>query len=1040
MELPGPDSPREDAAVPDRASDHVRFLYRVFVAGLGLAVVDLGLVLGRAYGEFLAPGERFAYVASAIACGLSLAALGLGAGRGLERLLGRRGLDATARRKAEALVAFVFASPIAFVLGWSLTAGRRVKDLPLRPVGVAVFALAVGALLSVLVRRRPERASSAYALVLGLGVPGAALADTFVLPRLYPAFHVGLAIVAIASALLAVQGLEPPSRVATIPRRLRLGLSFVLGLALVAATFGVYRLAHAPNAGFVVEQRSPVVGKLVKGVLHLRGRAPLPQATDAAALSVPTAVTAPGIDLRDKDILLVTVDALRYDRLRAYGGHGLTPAMDALASEGAVFRRAYTPTPHTSYALASLITGKYLRPVLELPDAPREHATMPDLLRRYGYRTAAFYPPAIFFVDAHRFGALAADGFGFEYRKEMFAPASERVAQVRAYLADVPRERPVFVWVHLFEPHEPYDPPPAFRHGESAEARYDGEVRAADAAIGELVRTFRETRPGATVILGADHGEEFGDHGGHYHGSTLYDEQVRIPLVWSSPGVVEPRTIDAPVELVDVATTILGAVAIPRDARMRGDDLGPLLRGSAGAASPRYAFADIADARMITDGRWKAICRSESPECQLFDLVADPHERRNEARAHRDVMEHLRGDLYGFLASIPRVEAMAMAGTSAWPPALARAELGDATVGSEVQDLLGDPRPEVRAAAARAIVRLRHRPAIGLLGRLAGSDPDPIVRAEVNVALLVLGERSAIAAVTALLADETDDETHRSLRMRAAFALGEADEASAAPALARIASDEGMGEDTRRRAVETLGRLRSREVVPALVGILGDVRLRPDVCRALAAIGDPSAIAGLGRAFAEERYVPAREAEARALVTLGDRSVATPIRRYLGMETGLPGGLGLLLELGRIRGIRADSGDLRAASGLAGLACDAEGCRVGEGASLPTSAPRRGSARLVVRVVAEDGARLRIGSRAFGPFTAGAHEVSVECSGDACSAPALAASGELRIVAYAVVPSSPEIPPPPPVPWDGGADGPGAVDAGVAVPGRTPER
>lgn len=89
------------------------------MGGLGLALVDLGLVLGRAYGEFLAPGERFAYVASALACGLALAAIGLGVGRGLELLLVRRGLDALARRKAEAFVAFAFASPVAFVLGWS---------------------------------------------------------------------------------------------------------------------------------------------------------------------------------------------------------------------------------------------------------------------------------------------------------------------------------------------------------------------------------------------------------------------------------------------------------------------------------------------------------------------------------------------------------------------------------------------------------------------------------------------------------------------------------------------------------------------------------------------------------------------------------------------------------------------------------------------------------------------------------------------------------------------------------------------------------
>jgi arylsulfatase A-like enzyme len=211
-----------------------------------------------------------------------------------------------------------------------------------------------------------------------------------------------------------------------------------------------------------------------------------------------------------------------------------------------LFERAYTPTPHTSYALSSLFTGKFLRQVLSLPNAPSEHPALPELLREHGYRTAAFYPPAVFFVDAERFKTLAERRFGFEYAKEMFAPAAERVRQLDRYLAQVEAGRSLFVWVHLFEPHEPYDPPPAFARGERPVERYDAEVSAADAAVGELVRTFRRSRPGALVIVTSDHGEEFGEHGGEHHGTSLYDEQVRVPLLWSAPGKLAAHVAERP--------------------------------------------------------------------------------------------------------------------------------------------------------------------------------------------------------------------------------------------------------------------------------------------------------------------------------------------------------------------------------------------------------------------------------------------------------------------------------------------------------------
>src|SRR5699024_2850688 len=191
----------------------------------------------------------------------------------------------------------------------------------------------------------------------------------------------------------------------------------------------------------------------------------------------------------------------------------------------------------------------------------------------------------------------------------------------------------------------------------------DGEVAAADQAFGELVALFRAHRPEGTVILTADHGEEFGDHGGHYHGTTVYDEQVRVPFLWSSPGEVTPGTTDAPVELVDIATTLLSALGIPRGARMRGDDLGPVL-ANADAEGPRFAFSEVSDARMMTDGRFKTICaigsgvfgaEAEAMRCRLYDLANDPNERVNVASEHPDETRALRSAIHRLIASIPRV-------------------------------------------------------------------------------------------------------------------------------------------------------------------------------------------------------------------------------------------------------------------------------------------------------------------------------------------------------------------------------------------------
>ena len=326
-------------------------------------------------------------------------------------------------------------------------------------------------------------------------------------------------------------------------------------------------LSVADNIRLVFLTHAPVLSHAVELAARL---APPPPIDEEGAPEVTSGPRT--LDLSHRDIVLVTIDALRADHVGAYGyRRSITPNIDRLAGEGAVFEAAYTPTPHTSYAVTSLMTGKYMRPLL-LQNLGDDSDTFALYLRRYGYRTAAFYPPAVFFIDGERFAPFRDRALDFEYRKVEFAPAATRATQVRGYLERVPKERNVFLWVHLFEPHEPYEAHPEHPLGDRDEDRYDAEIASADAGLGAIVDTVRAKRPNAVVIVAADHGEEFSDHGGRYHGTTVFEEQVRVPLVISAPGLVKPNRIREPVQLVDLLPTVLSALSVPRPARVRDED------------------------------------------------------------------------------------------------------------------------------------------------------------------------------------------------------------------------------------------------------------------------------------------------------------------------------------------------------------------------------------------------------------------------------------------------------------------------------------
>jgi arylsulfatase A-like enzyme len=774
-------------------------------------------------------------------------------------------------------------------LGISLgvSQGRHFASWVVRGPFVAVSAMA-GALVAAWAAPRVAALAKRPVVLAALGVALAVtgwLTDAYVLPRLYPAFHWASLVVALGGAALvglaARASSGPPTRAA---RGLTVAVAVVVLASIAWTPHAAQLLESLTNLRIVLVEHAPLLGRTVALATRLR---PAPDdGTAAAPPPIAPGEVARSLDWTGHDLVLVTVDALRADHASAYGYvRRTTPNLDALAAEGTLFESAYCPTPHTSYSVTSMMTGKYLRPLLEL-GLGQDSETWAQDLRRYGWRTAAFYPPAVFFIDEDRFPRFEEDKLGFEYAKVEFAGPELREQQVAAYLDGAPAGVPLFLWVHFFEPHEPYvlHPQHVFTGGPSPDVdAYDGEVAEADDGVGRVVRLVRARRPGAVVVVTADHGEEFGEHGGRYHGTTVYEEQVRVPLVVAGAGVRRAARVATVVQSIDLLPTALSALGIPRPARLRGRDLGPLLAGDARALDEGFAFAETDDYALVAADGDRLVCERRVAACALYRPGEDPGERRDRARDEPARFEHLRALLRAVERDHGRYEE---AGGPTWPEALRRGIQGEAEAAPDVASLLDDADPVIRRKAAAVCFALRAPQTVPALRRALARDEDDEVRRWSALALARLGEPLQPPA-EAMLRDPSRD-----WRRQAALALGERGDPRACEELAAWWSDVmpaagqggADGEPLRlaidlAHAQELLGataKARCRTAVPALVHALDDVRARPYVADALGALADDRARAPLLALLATEPYVTTRPHEARALLALGARDWAAP--------------------------------------------------------------------------------------------------------------------------------------------------------------------
>ena len=377
------------------------------------------------------------------------------------------------------------------------------------------------------------------------------------------------------------------------------------------------------------------------------------------ALAMTSGCERPAAPSRRAPVVLISIDTLRADHLPAYGYRGVTtPAIDALARDSILFENAYAQAPLTLPSHATLLTG-----LLPTQHGVRDnvgfrlsadHRTIAAELRDRGYATGA----AVSTFALRRDRGLAA---GFDLYDDDFGPGSldERsggeTARKLEDFAQAHANEPLFLFLHLYEPHTPYAPPEPFRSS-YASRPYDGEIAAADAAIGGFIADLkrRGLYERALVVLVSDHGEGLGDHGEDEHGVFLYRETLRVPLLVKLPGRRHAgQRVAAPVGLFDVFPTIAEAAGVPAAAGRPGLALERVASASAPASRRIYSetlyprlqlgWSDLA---ALTDNRWSYI---EAPRPELYDLVADPGEKRDLAASLPPPLRSMRAELVGLM-------------------------------------------------------------------------------------------------------------------------------------------------------------------------------------------------------------------------------------------------------------------------------------------------------------------------------------------------------------------------------------------------------
>src|SRR6266576_1406110 len=359
------------------------------------------------------------------------------------------------------------------------------------------------------------------------------------------------------------------------------------------------------------------------------------------------------------NVVFITIDTLRPDHLGCYGDKQIrTPNIDALAADSIRFERAYTAVPVTLPSHTVIFTGTY--PMLSgvhdfaanklSPNQP----TLASVLKEHGYNTAAVIGSAV--LDS-RFGLnhgfdFYYDHFDFNRLQESNLDEMERPGNVVANLTldwlSKNYQKKFFLWMHLYDPHYPYRPPPPYSE-QYKDRPYDGEIVFADAQVGRLIEFLKNKGlyQNTLIILSGDHGESLGEHGEKTHGFFIYNATLHVPLIIHLPGDMHARTVQNLVNLADIMPTVLAALNIQLPAHVQGQSLLPIISPKkednarslyAETFLPRLHF-NWSELRGVETENYHFI---DAPKPELYDLRKDPGETHNLFAEKKAVTEEMR--------------------------------------------------------------------------------------------------------------------------------------------------------------------------------------------------------------------------------------------------------------------------------------------------------------------------------------------------------------------------------------------------------------
>ncbi len=372
---------------------------------------------------------------------------------------------------------------------------------------------------------------------------------------------------------------------------------------------------------------------------------------------------------RGAPLVLVSIDTLRSDHLPAYGYAGVqTPHLDRFRKDAILFRHAYAHVPLTLPSHVTMLTGLLpfehgVRDNLGYQLDAGTHPTLARLLKQQGYATGAA-------VSAWVVRAASGLGEGFDfYDDRIVAPqgadaagrvqrrGDETVARAEAWLERV-KDRPFFLFVHLYEPHAPYEPPEPFKS--RYPLAYDGEIATSDAIVGGLLDDLRRLGlyDRSLIAIVSDHGEGLGEHGEDEHGILLYRWALQVPMLLKLPGSARGgSSIAEPAELIDLLPTFVSLLDLPVPSGLSGRSL--LTTGS----GPRRVYAETyyprihlgwSELRSLLDQRHQYI---EGAQRELYDIVQDPGERTDLAASQGELLRSRQAELARFPAALSQPRA-----------------------------------------------------------------------------------------------------------------------------------------------------------------------------------------------------------------------------------------------------------------------------------------------------------------------------------------------------------------------------------------------